>query len=279
MRRVGRKFRVLASLDGVFKRIYIAAILFRSRQKAERLRAHFADETEPIDVFAAATGLGCRVAPPQTISKTGVVEADLRPDTNRDRFDIRVDPIPRRGWRNTPESIRPALSRHRFRFRVCHELGHTFFYERGPGGPRRSRPIGASEEAWCDEFARSLLVPRRAAEGAAVDASSPFDLQAQFDVSLELAARAFVSAHRGVDAAVWFWARDAEINPSSLLQQWTNVPIPSLRPWREAGITAQAIAKGHATGKLPCLRRPGKRVHGSVRFDPKRRQLLVIAQR
>lgn len=231
-------------------------------------------------MLAIAADLGCSVAAPQRLSKTGSVEAELRPDRSRNRFAIRVDPRPKRGWRNTPESILPALARHRFRFRVCHELGHTFFYERQTGkGPRRKQPVGVEEEMWCDDFARSLLVPRQAAAAASVDADSPFALQAQFDVSLEVAARAFVRVHRKVDAAVWFWPAGSDANPSSLLQQWSSLPVPSLRSWREASVVAEAMGDGRAGGDVDDLRCRGRRVYAFARCDVERHQLLVVIQR
>lgn len=44
------------------------------------------------------------------------------------------------------------------RFRAGHELGHAFFFDAGMP-PRRLVPHGRHEEAFCDAFSRSLLVP------------------------------------------------------------------------------------------------------------------------
>jgi IrrE N-terminal-like domain len=248
---------------------------------ADELRGRFAIDQDVVDVVALADGLGCKVSMPNQISKTRAVEADLRPFQSQDRFHVQVDPTPRRGWAETPASDRDVVARRRFRFRVCHELGHTFFFKRKPGsGPKRLCPWNASEEEWCDEFARALLIPHHAATQSPSTADSPFDLQGKFDVSLEVAARAFAATHPRAEVALWFWRAREDVVPSSLLRQWASVSgAPSLRRWREGGLVATALADGYAQGSLPDLRRGRRRLAATARRDETRRQVVAIAQR
>lgn len=52
------------------------------------------------------------------------------------------------------------------RFRIAHELGHLLFYDCSGGLWTRMRAADASEEAFCDAFARALLAPRNDAREA-----------------------------------------------------------------------------------------------------------------
>lgn|GEM_PF-6999252 len=252
-----------------------------ARYCAERLRAEFASEEAPVDVIALATALGCTVCRPQRINKARTVEGDLRAHRDRDRFRIRVDPTPRRGWIGMSPALKAKVARHRFRFRVCHELGHTFFFERGRGkGPKRARPWLASEELWCDEFARSLLVPRAPASQMPLSADSPFALQARFDVSLEVAARAlFAASNQKAHIAIWFWPTGVDVDPSALLRQWVSFNTSSLRHWRETALVAEAMTTGQAQGELASLTRSLPRLSATARCDRSRRQVLVVAKR
>src|SRR5690242_8933369 len=54
-----------------------------------------------------------------------------------DRFAICVDPTPNGGWSRIRPAMRRDLRRHRHRFRVAHEIAHTFFYDRRGNRPRR----------------------------------------------------------------------------------------------------------------------------------------------
>jgi hypothetical protein len=131
-------------------------------------------------------------------------------------FRIVVDPTPRNGWVETPVNQRAALARHRTRFRIAHELAHTFFYRRKGGRPTRTIPAGsAAEEEFADEFARRLLAP---ADADAVQAGDILRAHAEWDVSLELAVRAFAGvtgARREI--VLWRWPTSGPV-----VTQWSN---------------------------------------------------------
>jgi hypothetical protein len=122
----------------------------------------------------------------------------------KDRFGISVDPTPKGGWREIPVQLRAELKRHRTRFRVGHELGHTFFYSRGTDAPVRHVYDSLEQENFCDDFSRELLVPCRLAKRAQPTPSGVLKLQKTCDVSLELAARAVSAAHPDLPVALWF---------------------------------------------------------------------------
>jgi hypothetical protein len=244
---------------------------------ADVLRSRLVDDTQPVDVDAMAKLLGCRVVQKQ-LSAGRTMEAELRPDADRDGFQLAVDPTPRGGWDETPAAARLRITRHRRRFRIAHELGHTLFFTRRRGcGPRRARPWAATEEDWCDEFARQLLVPSSAARLASPNARIVVELHQRYDVSIEVAARAVAAANRGVCTAVWFWPEDSAPSARTLLRQWCSVDTRSLRSWRDSEFVRAAMETGVTTGFLPSLHRPSKKLAASVLLDQHRRQLIVVA--
>lgn len=133
------------------------------------------------------------------------------------RFGVSVDPTPRGGWRRIPVHLRKELRRHRLRFRIGHELGHTLFYSRGGDEPQRHLFDSAAQEEFCDSFSRELLIPRHDARRANPTPQGLLRLQARCDVSLELAARAMSVAQPGVSIALWF--DDPE---EGMALQWAN---------------------------------------------------------
>lgn len=138
----------------------------------------------------------------------GQTEALLIPLSD-DRFAIAVDPTPPGGWRGVDRALRTELARHRLRFRVGHELGHTFFYARGRGEPRRAVADNAAQEAFCDEFARALLVPYGVAARVRCDAIGLLALHREYDVSVHVAARALAASHPKARIQVW-WQPDGK---------------------------------------------------------------------
>jgi len=251
--------------------INIAAILFYSpEQAASSLRERFSAGNGRVDVLELAKALGCRVSRTR-ISGTGTVEADLCPDIGRDLFYLRVDPKPAAGWEGVAPSAQETIARHRLRFRVGHELGHTFYYERQKGeGPRRAQRWSSGEEEWCDEFARSLLVPASVAETLPATADSVFRLQRRFDVSLEVAARSLARSHTQAKVALWFWPADAADPQESLLRQWVSCEAPALRRWRQSALISRALAEGGSEGPL-------ERLSATARCGRRRRQVVLVA--
>jgi hypothetical protein len=173
---------------------------------------------------------GARAIEARLGSADGGQEAMLTP-LPEDRFGIAVDPTPPGGWRKIPSPLRRELRRHRFRFRIGHELGHTFFYARGHGQPRRHLFDSPTQEDFCDAFSRELLVPVRAARRAAPSPDGLLRLRAAHDVSLELAARALSAAQPDLAIGIWFGERDGG---DALRPQWTSPGGPVDAPARSA---------------------------------------------
>ena len=113
-------------------------------------------------------------------------------------FDVLVDAvsripgkgvIPRLGQRGTATDV------HRFRFRVAHEIGHSFFYNRHARPPTRLLPFSKEEERFCDEFASALLIPPPDVASYPADTSSVFEIQKRYQVSVQAAAHSLARAH------------------------------------------------------------------------------------
>lgn len=233
---------------------------------------------EPIDLDRVARGLGCRLIHPRNGRGGSSIEATLRPRSSVDQFVLEVDPVPRHGWGDLPPAAQKALARHRRRFRIAHEVGHIYFFDRRPGrGPRRKRPWTEGEEQWCDGFARSLLVPGEFVRSLPGVADSVFEVQDRFDVSLEVAARAVAAAHPDLDVTLWFWTAEDDPVSAALVHQWsTKMTLPALRVWRDGKLVKQALSRGWAQSRIPDLRGRGGLVRGVARSDPQRRQLVVV---
>lgn len=242
------------------------------------MRRQLAMGEAPLDLQAAAARLGCHLRWSSSLRPDGI-EAELRPHPSQNRFYVKVDPTPRLGWEGTPHEVRPALSRQRFRFRACHELGHALHFERRAGrGPSRSIPWSNAEEIWCDEFARALLVPPCSAKELLPTAASAFDLQARFDVSLELAVRALVAAHPSCAAALWFWPADEPGRAGSLIRQWCSAGEGiSLHPWLTSPLVESALSAGEAAGMVRSLTCGSHRRKATANTHMGRRQVLLVA--
>jgi hypothetical protein len=111
------------------------------------------------------------------------------------------------------------------RFRICHEVAHSFFFDRDGELPTAIVGTSDAQEEVCDRFASELLVPRKAARALEPAAPSIVELHSRFCVSLEAAARAFADAHGNLAVALFIGDSEA----SRL--QWSNCPekAPALR--------------------------------------------------
>jgi hypothetical protein len=147
------------------------------------------------------------------------------------RFRIVVDPTPAAGWGGLTDDQQAILARHRTRFRVAHELAHTFFYRTSGGRPTRLFPAGSDvEEQFADEFARSLLAPGPVSQASAREI---LHLQAEWDVSLEVAARACAGAAPGPKAVgLWRWSIDPG-GSERVYAQWSS----------DAGVAGMLVGK------------------------------------
>ena len=180
----------------------------------------------PLDLDAVCRHLGVEIAERPLGAASGGAQGFLVP-RHRGGFRAEVDPEPRCGWSLVSPSARAVLRRHRWRFLVCHELAHTVFYEDGPGAPQRMVPGSERQEAFCDELARALLVPRGAAASLPLCPESVLGLQHRYDVSMEIAFRSLVAAHGG--AVGWLLLK----RDRGIRIQWTSA---------DQGLTAEALA-------------------------------------
>jgi IrrE N-terminal-like domain len=176
------------------------------------------------------------------------------------RFDIVVDPTPRGGWR-CGESMRARTCEHRVRFRVAHEVAHSFFYERGVNFPYRSTRTGSRiEEAFCDRFAQELLLPAAVLARCQPPGNDLFGLADRFGVSVETAARGFAAASGGsVQVAVLYTAA------GSFHQQWS-----SNVEWADHAL---GLAAAHASEATPVAYADG----AALVFDSERKQALAFS--
>jgi len=178
---------------------------------------------------------------------------------------VPVDPTPARGWAGVSVRLRGALARHRRRFLAAHECAHSLFFERTAGQrPERQLPVRATEEEFCDEFARWLLIPPEAARRGPATARAVFALQRRYDVSVQLAARALCEARADRP-----WVMIAVKEPPSGGGAWRI-------QWRSAACPPELL-------DLPGMgEEPVRRLEHLVPsaadslFDPVRRQLVAV---
>ena len=155
-------------------------------------------------------------------------------------FDIIVDPEPRR--QGTEAALTTGMAsvtrNHRFRFRVAHEIGHSFFYNRRLRPPRRRLPFSEAEEVFCDAFANALLVPPKDADEYVADTASVFDIHRKYEVSVEVAARALAHAHPDLSIFGLLRYRHARTKREGDRVVWSHGPvyIP-----REARLRSRAV--------------------------------------
>ena len=207
------------------------------------------------NVAALAAAAGAEIRETDLASVAGGSEALLIP-LPRNGFCIAVDPTPRGGWDNRDSSSRRDVCRQRIRFRVAHELGHTLFYQRTPGElPWRNHCTSELEEAFCDRFARGLLIPDGAVRRCR-RISGLLRIQHEHDVSLEVALRALAEV-QGLYAALFHWPAKG----GGPVVQWSNVAARRrLENWRSAVAAGarhipDALALPAAEGALLARRR------------------------
>jgi hypothetical protein len=235
-----------------------------ARELAAEVRGTVGSDAGRVDLEAccAIGGFELRICDLRT--SEGGVEGLLVPRP-QGRFRIVVDPTPPAGWNDAPAQVRDPLRRHRSRFRIAHEIGHSFFYDRGRGTPsRRSEGGTPAEERFCDEFARELLVPRFLATRGPWEAHAIARLQRECDVSFELAARAFSRATER-DVALYY-RRGAQWR-----NQWSTRPAT----WRGLAVRSAASPRelGSRVARFEAL--TGLRV--STLLHPVRGQLALVA--
>jgi hypothetical protein len=211
-----------------------------------------ADEQPLVDLDAAARAGNFRISLADLGSDRGGSEAMMFPD-RCGALEIRVDPRPRGGWTDGNEPLRQQVAHQRARFRVAHEMAHSLFYERTGHSARRHRHWSQAEEDFCDRFAAALLVPPAAVRKLPSEAASIIALHQEFDVSVELAARAYATEHPDVAVVVGFWA--ASEKPSQVTVQWSSVSKQRAETALEDATTEQDMWQKLSLARLPAPRR------------------------
>ncbi len=187
-------------------------------------------------------------------------------------FTVLVDP-------DTPSGSRGSwkLHRRRNRFRIAHEIGHSFFFDRSTRPATRTTPLTAAEERFCDRFAAALLLPPRAALASAPDPSSLFRLSDDYEVSVEVAGRAVSRAH-----GTWvlgLMKRDHPRSGTALRVVWSEGPgfVP-VHARIESEVADRAYEHGRWTGTEEIdLRELRGRFSVTAERRPDGRQLLLVA--
>jgi len=190
-------------------------------------------------------------------------------------FRIEVDPSPPEGWRGAPTALREEVSRHRRRFTIAHELAHTLFYWRGGSAPERVAKDSAAQEIFCDALASALLVPPAAAEAMSLHPESVIALHRAYDVSIEVAARALVHAHR--ESVGW-----VVICPPNAEEPWVQWGAErssdAVGPWRALLRIAERVKESDAVAQARLRWRSGGTTLARGLFLTERNQLVVIAR-
>ena len=190
-------------------------------------------------------------------------------------FIIPVDPAPPQ-----EDNVHWELARHRNRFRVAHEVGHSFFYDRGSAPPRRLLAPSEEEERFCDEFAAELLIPQTAVRRSGFTPQDIFSIHALYDVSVEASSRAVSRAHPDLSIAGIIWRPSRRTKEPALRVVWCAGPrfIPvGMR------LNSEAVDRASSTGN--CYRveefdfdRLEGRYHVWAGKLPGRKQLVAVLQ-
>lgn len=193
------------------------------------------------------------------------------------RFRATVDPEPPGGWAGVEPQLRSDLERHRRRFLACHELAHTFFYDRSGDKPTRRMRATVEEEQFCDHFARELLVPPAAVRDLPPAPASLRWIQQRFDVSLELAARAYHGSRKGSPFVALLVRSPNSETELWWAIQWQSHVEPLADRWWKSSVLAAAVENGQVTGSLPAEPPVGE-IPIDAEYMPERRQLLLVGE-
>lgn len=220
--------------------------------------------TTPLDLDELCRLGGFRVRERRLGGARGGLEGVLAP-ARGDRFEIHVDPEPPGGWSRIPAAVRQSLRRQRLRFRVAHEVAHSFFYDRDGDVPRRRLGDSLRQEEFCDRFAAELLLPGVAVASTAQTARAVFELSTQFDVSLQLAARSFAGHWQQATVAL-FVGRLGRYEC-----QWKAGELPS--GWVDETLELEHFDDSPASFRMPAA---WDMEHLDALTLPERQQMLVV---
>jgi hypothetical protein len=198
----------------------------------------------------------------------GSPQALIMPMEN-DSFCVLVDSEPVGGW--CP--YRGDTDRHRTRFLIGHELGHTFFYVRVPGEPPKRWAMDSSEqEEFCDSFSCALLCPPAVVAATAPTPENIAALSRQYDVSVQLTVRAFADVHRSHSFALLYQDRSG---PWQLIPQWNTNMSRYANDWWERSV--QTVPRSAARTVLLPLKDGGTERWKALVL-PERSQALLVSE-
>jgi len=173
--------------------------------------------------------------------------------------------------------------RRRLRFRLAHEIGHSFFYDRRSRPPRRLIDRSEEEEEFCQQFASALLVPPEVAANCPLDVSAVQALRDRFDVSLNAVAWALVNTSSNLSIALLKWENHPSHQDSAAMRVvWgaatdhylpPHASVPT--PWLE-----KARRGGEEGAQIPDFRLGSLRAHCEIKVLPYRpgQALLFIKE-
>lgn len=249
-----------------------AAAASKQAARARQLLAGGTDPRVPLrDLDGLCAAAGILIDRRQLRGAAGGIEATLTP-LDGDRFGVVVDPEPPGGWgRIGHPAVAADLERQRFRFRVAHELGHTLFYHRSGQRPRRRFAVTPREEAFCDRFARALLLPDAAVAECSASPAEVVRVQREYDVSLETCVRAFAEVHgeRFFGLLVSKGASAPFVRP-----QWVS-PAELPARWWAADWLQRALPHGSTSDRSGLIGSGRKAMRCLWRALPHRGQLLI----
>jgi hypothetical protein len=190
-------------------------------------------------------------------------------------YRIEVDPTPPDGWQMTASPLHEEVIRHRMRFVIAHELAHTLFYWKGQRGPERLAGDSEEQELFCDSLASALLVPPRAAANRPLRPESVIALHKDFDVSVEVAARALMQAHS--DGAGWLM-----VVPEDETEPWVQWGAEKTKdavgPWNLLSRLVQKVRETGATAEGRLRWRSGRTTVARGLYLAERMQLVVTTR-
>ncbi|MBQ0798517.1 MAG: ImmA/IrrE family metallo-endopeptidase [Porticoccaceae bacterium] len=114
-----------------------------------------------------------------------------------------------------------GVTRHRNRFRIAHEIAHSFFYKRNKNCPVKLTQDSKAEEDFCDLFASYLLMPFDVVSKLPRRPESVDRIGADYDVSLEAAGRSLAKANKDILVLGLSWKENPRDKNIGLRVQWS----------------------------------------------------------
>lgn len=206
--------------------------------------------------------------------RDGGLQALLAPRSGN-WFSIEVDPEPQGGWRSVPGHLRRQVAMQRLRFRVCHEIAHSFFYDRTVSLPRRVVTDSPEQERFCDRFASALLLPEEMVAHQRVTPASILRIQARYGVSLRMTAQSFADAHPHAFLALL--VANGEQAPYLRLQWRSSDRALPVRWWTASWLQDALSANAGRRDRDAVLQWNQRAIAARWRALPGRRQVLLSA--